>query len=160
MGKLMSRFVITVLGLVIAGLTFVYFMDGYNLYLVRSESMRPAINMGDLIINGPLDGPINGEVKPGTIVTYQYQKENITHRVQSIDGKTLVTKGDATEDPDPWSVVMSDVRGIYLFKIPYVGFVTTFVRTKIGWFLTIIIPAALLVGWLAKDIVKEALSDA
>ena len=122
--------------------------------------MKPAINMGDFIITGPLDGPINGEITPGTIVTYEYKKENITHRVQSIDDKTLVTKGDAVEDPDSWSVALSDVRGIYLFKIPYVGFATTFVRTKLGWFLTIIIPAALLVGWLAKDIVKEALSDA
>jgi signal peptidase len=122
--------------------------------------MKPAINMGDLIITGPLDGPINGEVKPGTIVTYEHEKKNITHRVQSMDGKTLVTKGDAAEDPDPWSVVLSDVSGVYLFKIPYVGYLTHFIHTKLGWFLTIIIPAALLVCWLAKDIVKEALSNA
>jgi len=160
MMKVLSRLVLTVLVLVLASLAFLYFSPDYNLYLVRSESMRPAINMGDLIITGPLDGPINGEVKPGMIVTYQYKKGNVTHRVLSIDGETLVTKGDATEDPDSWPVVLPDVRGIYLFKIPYVGFVTNFVRTKLGWFLMIIIPAALLVGWLAKDIVKEALSDA
>jgi len=158
--KILSRFVLTVLCLVIAGLAFLYFSPGHNLYLVRSESMRPAINMGDLIITGPLNGPLNGEIKPGTIVTYEYSKELITHRVQSIDGTTLVTKGDATEDPDPWSVTVSNVRGIYLFKIPYVGYTTSFIQTKLGWFLAIIIPAALLVCWLAKDIVKEALSDA
>jgi len=149
-----------VLGLVVAGLTFLYFSPGYDLRLVRSESMKPAINMGDLIITGPLNGPINGEIKPGTIVTYEYSKELITHRVQSIDGKTLVTKGDAVEDADSWSVTLSDVRGVYLFRIPYVGYVTSFVQTKLGWFLAIIIPGALLVGWLAKDIVKAALSDA
>ena len=149
-----------VLGLVVAGLTFLYFSPGYDLRLVRSESMKPAINMGDLIITGPLNGPINGEIKPGTIVTYEYSKELITHRVQSIDGKTLVTKGDAAEDADSWLVTLSDVRGVYLFRIPYVGYVTSFVQTKLGWFLAIIIPGALLVGWLAKDIVKAALSDA
>ncbi|GAI04745.1 unnamed protein product [marine sediment metagenome] len=149
-----------VLGLVVAGLTFLYFSPGYDLRLVRSESMKPAINMGDLIITGPLNGPINGEIKPGTIVTYEYSKELITHRVQSIDGKTLVTKGDAAEDADSWSVTLSDVRGVYLFRVPYVGYVTSFVQTKLGWFLAIIIPGALLVGWLAKDIVKAALSDA
>ncbi len=149
-----------VLGLVVAGLTFLYFSPGYDLRLLRSESMKPAINMGDLIITGPLNGPINGEIKPGTIVTYEYSGELVTHRVQSIDGKALVTKGDAAEDPDPWSVTLSDVRGIYLLKIPYVGYVTNFVQTKLGWFLMIIFPAVLLVGWLAKDIVKEALSDA
>ena len=148
------------LGLVVAGLTFLYFSPGYDLRLVRSESMRPAVNMGDLIITGPMNGPINGELKPGMIVTYEYSKELITHRVQSIDGITLVTKGDAVEDPDSWPVTVSDVRGIYLFKVPYVGYVTSFVQTKFGWFLAIIIPAALLVAWLVKDILKAAFSDA
>jgi signal peptidase len=158
--KVLSRIVLVVVCLILAGLGFLYFSPGYNLYMVRSESMKPAINMGDVIITGPMNGAINGEVKPGTIVTYEYSKELITHRVQSIDGTTLVTKGDAVEDADPWSVTVSDVRGIYLFKIPYVGYVTSFVQTKLGWFLAIIIPAALLVGWLAKDIVKEAFSNA
>ena len=158
--KILNRSALTVLGLVLAALVFVYVADGYDLYLVRSESMKPAINMGDMIITGPLNGPINGEVKPGTIIAYGYNKDLVTHRVESIDGTALVTKGDAVEDADPWPVTLSDVRGVYLFKIPYVGFVTHFIRTKLGWFLMIIIPAALLVGWLAKDIVKEALSDA
>ena len=158
--KVLSWSITIVLGLAIAGFAFVYFTPGYNLYLVRSESMKPSIEMGDLIITGPLDGPINGGVKPGTVVTYEYKKDLITHRVESIDGKTLVTKGDAVEDPDPWTVVMSDVRGVYLFKIPYVGFATNFTQTKLGWFLTIIVPGMLLVLWLTKDIVKEALSDA
>lgn len=160
MMKVLNHLVLTLLVLVLTGLAFLYFSPGYSLYLVRSESMKPAINMGDLIITGPLNGPINGEVKPETIITYGRGKELITHRVQSINGKALVTKGDAVEDPDPWSVTMSDVRGIYLFKIPYVGYLTNFVQTKLGWFLTIIIPTALLVCWLAKDIVQEALSDA
>jgi signal peptidase len=157
--KVMSWLSMIVLGLVLAGLAFIYFAPGYDLYLVRSESMEPAINMGDLIITGPLNGPINGEVKPGTVVTYEYQKELVTHRVQSIEGTALVTQGDAVEDPDPWSVTMSSVKGIYLFKVPYVGYVTSFVQTKLGWFLAIIVPAALLILWLAKDIVKEALSS-
>ncbi|MFC1976777.1 signal peptidase I [Chloroflexota bacterium] len=157
--KVLNRLVLVVLVLVLAGLAFLYFTPGYNLYLVRSGSMTPTIKVGDLIITGPMDGVMNGEVKPGTIITYEYRKELITHRVQSIDGKTLVTKGDATEDPDPWSVTVSAIRGVYLFKIPFVGYLTNFVQSKRGWFLTIIVPAMVLVGWLARDIVKEALSD-
>ncbi len=160
MVKILSRLVLTVLSLILAGLAFLYFSPGYNLYLVRSESMTPAVKMGDLIVTGPLNGPINGELKPGTIITYEHSKELITHRLQSIDGTALVTKGDAVEDADPWPVTVSSVKGIYLFKIPYVGYVTSFVQTKSGWFLTIIIPAALLVAWLVKDILKETFSDA
>jgi signal peptidase len=158
--KVLNWIIVSALVVVIMGFAFVYFMPGYNLYLVRSESMKPTINMGDLIITGPIKGLLNGEVKPGTIVTYEHNKELITHRLQSIDGEKLVTKGDAVEDPDPWSVTLSDVRGVYLFKIPYVGFATHFIQTKLGWFLTIIIPGSILILWLVKDIVKEAFSDA
>jgi hypothetical protein len=38
-----------------------------------------------------------------------------------------------------------------LFKIPFIGFMTGFIRTKLGWFLAILIPSALLVGFLIKD---------
>jgi signal peptidase len=122
--------------------------------------MRPAINMGDLIITGPVDGPLNGEVKEGRIITYSHDAELVTHRVQSVNHSSLVTKGDAVEDPDPWPVHISDVTGVYLFKIPCVGYFTSFVQTKIGWFLTIIIPATILVLWLVRDILKEAFSNA
>ena len=158
--KILSRFVLTALVLALAGFAFVHFIPGYDLYMDRSESMRPAINIGDLIISGPVGGAINGEIKPGTVVTYEYKNENISHRVLSVDSKALITKGDATEDPDPWPVDRTDVRGIYLFKIPYVGYAVNFIQTKVGWFLTIIIPGALLVLWLVKDIVKEAFSYA
>ena len=158
--KIACRIIIAILCLVLAGLAFIYFVPGYNLYLVRSESMTPTINMGDLIITGPSDGPIKGEIKPGTIITFEHRDELVTHRVKAIDGSALTTKGDAAEDIDPWAVSLSDIRGVYLFKIPSVGYVTNFVQTKTGWFLTIIIPGTLLTLWLVKDIVKEAFSEA
>jgi hypothetical protein len=77
-----------------------------------------------------------------------------------MEGSKLTTRGDAVEDPDPWDVTLSDVRGVYLFKIPSVGYLTNFIQTKTGWFITIIIPGALLTLWLVKDIVKEAFSEA
>ena len=139
--KIFSWLISAVLVLIVACLAFIYFSPGYSLLLVRSESMRPAINMGDLIVTVPVNGPVNGEVKPGTIVTYQHGKESFTHRVVSVDGETLVTKGDATEDPDPWAVTLSDVEGIYLFKIPYIGFVTSFkirpsITSAMSWFIS------------------------
>ncbi|MFH1032650.1 MAG: signal peptidase I [Chloroflexota bacterium] len=159
MKKVINWTITSVLGLVLLGLAVIYFMPGYNLYLVRSESMKPAINMGDLIITGPMGGPINGEIKPGTVVTYERNDELITHRVASVDGKTVVTQGDAVEDPDPWQVTLADVRGVYLFKIPYVGYGLRFIQTKSGWFISIIIPAVVLIGWLIWDILKETFKN-
>ena len=108
--KILIWFVSAVLVLIVAGLAFIKYTPGYSLLLVRSESMTPSVKMGDLIVTAPL----NGEVKPGTIITYERNEELITHRLLSTDGENLVTKGDATEDPDPWPVTLSDIKGIYL----------------------------------------------
>jgi len=133
----------------------VHFSPDYNMYLVRSESMKPAINMGDMVVIGPLDGPLGDGAKPGSIVTYLRGAELVTHRVLSVDGSTLLTKGDAVEDTDPWAVSLSDVRGVYLFRIPAMGYVSNFIRTKLGWLLVVIIPAAVLVAFLIRDIRKK-----
>ncbi|MBE9513237.1 MAG: signal peptidase I [Chloroflexi bacterium] len=155
MKKVLGWVVFTVLAVVIGGFVFVHFSPDYNMYLVRSESMKPAINMGDMVVIGPLDGPIRGEAKPGSIVTYLHGAELVTHRVLSVDGSTLLTKGDAVEDTDPWAVSLSDVRGVYLFKIPGMGYVSNFIRTKPGWLLVVVIPAAVLVAFLIRDIRKK-----
>jgi len=118
--------------------------------------MDPAIRTGDIILTGPAEGFLSREIAPGTIITYKRGKDLVTHRVESMDGDKLVTKGDALEEPDPWQVNVSDVIGTYLFKIPYIGYLPYFARTRLGWFLLILLPAAVLVGLLVKDIIKEA----
>lgn len=118
--------------------------------------MKPAINMGDMVLTGPVGGALNGEVKPGMIVTYEHGKGLVTHRVLSVDGDTLVTKGDAMEEADPHPVTLSRVGGVCLFRVPYIGYLSNFMHTRLGWFLVIIIPTMVLVGFLIKDIVKEA----
>ncbi len=141
--------------LIIAGFAFVYFSPDYNIYLVRSESMTPSINMGDMVVVGPLNNPLGKGVEAGSVVTYERGGELITHRVLSVDGEVLLTKGDAVEDPDAQPVKLSSVTGVYLFKIPYLGYVSSYIRTKVGWFLVIVIPAAVLVGFLIRSIRKE-----
>jgi signal peptidase I len=154
--KIFAWMVSIMLGLIVAALAFVFFSPDYSLYIVRSGSMEPAFNVGDVVIAGPLG---SGGIKPGVIVTYAIGKNLITHRVLSIDGNTLITKGDANENPDPIPVQFSQVKSLYLFRIPYIGYVAGFVRTRPGWLLTIILPSLILVGFIAKDIVKEALKD-
>ena len=147
-----------VLGVILVGLAYLYLSPDYNLFFVRSESMKPAVNIGDMIVTGPVDGLITDQLRPGMIITYEHGKEIITHRVQSIEGEHIITKGDATEEYDPWLVNIDEVRGISLFKIPYAGYLNGFIRTKLGWFIVIIIPAAVLVAFIIKEIYKEAMS--
>ena len=135
--RLVKRLIPAVLALVLGGFVFIHFSPDYDMYVVRSESMKPAINMGDIIISGPL----NREIRPDTIVTFKQNKALVTHRVIAIDSNILTTKGDAMEDTDPHPVTISQVAGIYLFKIPYIGYLSNFMQTRIGWFSVVIIPA-------------------
>ena len=155
--KILVWTVSTVLGLIVGAMALVFLSPDYHLYFVRSESMKPAISMGDVVIAGPV-GTVSS-IQPGAIITYKSGKNLITHRVLSVDGDTMVTKGDANEDPDPRPVQFSQIESRYLFRIPYVGYLASFVRTRPGWFMAIILPAAALVGLIVKDIIKEAVKN-
>ena len=157
--KTLSWVVSGLLVAVIGFFGFIYLSPNHNVYMVRSESMKPAIKLGDIIITGPMGGSLHGEIKPDTIITYERGKELITHRVVSIDGDVLVTRGDNTEEPDPWKVTMSDVQGVYMLKIPFVGYALSFIQSRVGWFVAIILPAAVLVGLMVKEIIKEAFRE-
>lgn len=145
------------LGLVIIGFVLLNFLPGYNMYVVQSGSMEPALAVGDMIVTGPVSGWLTGDVETGSIVTYNNGHKSVTHRVIAVDGEGLTTKGDASEDPDTFSVSLGDVEGILLFRVPHFGRVVDFIGTRQGWFLVIIIPASLLVFMLVREIVKEAL---
>lgn len=144
------------LATVIGFLIFIYLAPGYDLLLVRSQSMEPAINMGDMVVTGPVNGLLNGKLAPRKIITFQMGQKLVTHRLIEIKGETLITKGDALKHPDPDPVDISYVKGVVMFRIPYIGYVDSFVHSKKGWFITIIIPAFVLVLFIVKDIVKEA----
>ena len=153
--KVFSWLVSIILALVVAGFLFVYFSPDYDMRLVRSESMEPAINMGDVVVIGPPGGPLIGEIEEGSVVTYHRGQDLVTHRVLSVEGNTLLTKGDAVEDVDPWPVSRNDVRGVYMFKIPGIGYFQNFIRTRPGWVVLIIVPTGVLVALLIREIRKR-----
>jgi signal peptidase len=146
---------VAILVIIIAGLVFVHFSPNYNMYVVRSGSMEPVINVGDAVVIGPLDGPFGDGLQDGSVVTYRHGAELITHRVLSIEGDALVTKGDAVEDPDPWPVTRQDIRGVYLFRIPYIGYASSFIRTPLGRYVAILVPGAILVALLFREARKR-----
>jgi signal peptidase len=149
--KVIGWAVAAVLAVIVLFVAFIYISPDYDMYLVRSESMVPAINMGDLIITGPVPGKID----PGTVVTYVRGKDLVTHRVISIQDGKLTTKGDAVEDPDVAPVTMSQLKGVYLFRVPAMGFVANFLKTPLGWVLIVIIPVILLLAFIFWEIANE-----
>jgi len=152
--KVFTWLLAALLGLVVIALGLVHFLPGWDLYVVKSDSMTPTFAARDLVVTRPVE-----QVRVGDIVTFRRGNEVVTHRVFSIEGESLVMKGDANTTVDPQPVAFSHVDGGYLVKVPYAGYVTEFISTKRGWFLAIVLPAAILVLLLVREIIREALKD-
>ena len=143
-----------VMGLILAfaaGAGFLFLSPDYEAQVVRSESMKPSLNMGDVVIVGPVEG----QLKPGDIISYEQKGALIIHRVIEVKDGNIQTKGDANESADPWLVSISDVKGIFQFKVPYLGFLSSFVRTSVGWGVLVILPAVVLIGYFVRDMFKR-----
>lgn len=151
MKKAIGFFILGVIVAFAAGIAFVTLSPDYDAQVVRSESMKPTLQMGDVVITGP----VGEKVMPGKIVSFRRDGELITHRVVSVEGGIMQTQGDALEGPDPWQVPISDVEGVFLFKVPYMGFLTAFLRTPFGWGVLVILPAALLIGYFMRDMFRR-----
>jgi signal peptidase len=156
-GKFLKAMAVVILVALVSVLAFVYLDDDYSAYIVKSDSMQPTINSGDMVFIGRSNQPFTGDIAPGKIITFQRHGEMVTHRIESIAGDTIYTRGDALEDTDPWVVSrFYDIEGCYIFHIPYVGLISNFLKTRIGWFVCVILPATCLLGFIVRDIVREA----
>ena len=154
MMKIFIWIVSIILGLVVMALCLLHLMPSYHMYIVLSDSMKPAFAAGDLIVTAPASSVI----KDGSIVAFQQDGHIITHRVVAITADGVITRGDNNDVSDA-PALTSQIQGIYLLKIPHVGYASAFIHTRTGWFLVVILPAALLLGWIIKDIFREALQS-
>ena len=144
-----------VLTAVLIVLAFLFISPSYNTYVVRSESMTPAIDMGDMVVVGPPGGVFGHGVVPGTVVVYRVDDSVVTHRVQSVEGDYVTTKGDAVTDPDSQKVHTSQILGAVLLTIPKLGYVSSFVRTRTGWLVLIFIPTMIVLGLIIKELITH-----
>lgn len=96
---------------------------GYGVAVVLSGSMEPVLYIDDLVVIKATQ-----DIDRGDIVIYQSGSSLVIHRVLSIDGETVVTKGDAnnTED-DPINI--SDVKGKLVHTVRGAGTVTKVMRS-------------------------------
>ncbi len=153
--KTTTTIIAVLIGLFIIMMLFFKFAPGYGFYIVRTGSMVPAINPGDIVFTGPAD-----KIAPGTIITFDVSGETVTHRIVSISGDQILTKGDANKTADASPINKSAIKGTYLFRVPAIGYVTSLTGTKKGWFLLVILPSILLVMYLVKDKEKKMTSFA
>ncbi len=118
---------------------------GFGYAVVVSGSMEPNIHVNDVLI---FQAHRKEEYKPGDVVLYIRGEGTpdemlISHRITSIDGDTLVTKGDANMAEDP-PIAFTQVVGRVAIRIPYAGVAVRLMRTKIGLAAAILLVAGLI----------------
>ena len=99
---------------------------GFATSVVLSGSMEPELQVNDMIIVTAKDS-----YGVGDVVVYQSYGTLIVHRIISIDGEAVITRGDANQTPDP-AIKLSDIKGEVVASVPYVGLILSFIRSPLG----------------------------
>jgi signal peptidase I len=102
--------------------------------VVLSGSMEPALGTGDVSVVrtiAPLDA------RPGDVVTFRDPDDSerlITHRVRDmhVQGGAVVfrTRGDANTASERWQVASEQEIGRVVYRIPKLGWVLMYARSK------------------------------
>lgn len=97
----------------------------YKTLVVGSDSMKPYISKGDVVMISKTDEEDLKKIKKGDIIAFDNSSKIIIHRVYKLipkkDGMYFVTKGDNNNQADQGVVAHGDVVGKVLFRIPMVG---------------------------------------
>jgi len=114
-------------------LTFVYLFSGYFKYyavVVASESMKPSLNKGDLVV---IDQKSHNLDK-NDIIAYRKGSKIIIHRINKIekngDDINYYTKGDNNKKNDDLIVKADMILGKVKLRLPYVGYPTVWFNNK------------------------------
>lgn len=126
--------------------------QGYKALSVISGSMEPTIHTGDVIVIRPVASP--EEIAEGDIITFHTKEKQemlITHRVVGTVSvnqvpKAYVTKGDANESEDLSTVAFAQVIGRYQFRVPFLGYIASFIRKPLGIGLVVVLPGLVLIA--------------
>jgi len=135
----------------------------YNLYVVFSNSMNPTIQAGDLIFTKKTNDYQTGDIITFLPTSYTKPSESITHRIVSKKEEGGVnyytTKGEANPGSDPNPIPEDNIKGKYLFRIPFLGYPVGYAKTLPGLVIFIIIPAVVIIydeiHKLKREIIKR-----
>lgn len=137
---------------------------GHQMYFIKTGSMSPYLEPGDIIISKKYDGGELTAGEDGDVVTYRGEvkgnAELITHRVMKIDGDTVVTLGDANVDgngiPSPDAPITRDkIEAVMVYKTVVIDKIFYVVSTTWGFWLFVFTPIALLLVSEIVSLVKE-----
>lgn len=96
------------------------YIFGFRAYVITTDSMKPNLNIGDIII---IQKTKNDDLNVKDIVTYRISidTERITHRIVDKTNDIYITKGDNNKLEDKIIVKYENIEGKVIFKIPFIG---------------------------------------
>lgn len=107
----------------------------YQLYVDVTNSMVPNLNVNDIIV---VKRCCEKDIEVGDIVTFREKDSTITHRIVEVvsdNGKNKYkTKGDNNKSEDDRLITYEEIEGVFVHKIPYLGF---FITDKVSFILLI-----------------------
>ncbi len=106
---------------------------GIRVYKVGSGSMEPYLKVNDVIIIKSSD-----DYNLQDVVTYKNNDEYITHRIVSINGAEIITKGDANNTNDE-SITKDKIVGKLICKFHLYSFICYVLYKPITWILIFVI---------------------
>ncbi len=123
---------------------------GIRSYVVVTGSMTPALPIGSMVFTYP-----KATYNIGEIITFKRGNITITHRINDVKDGNYITKGDANSSTDTQIVSKSDIIGHDVAVVPFIGRLTGFIKTPIGFGLLLGIPTLLFVFFEAWQMKKE-----
>jgi signal peptidase len=128
----------------------------YHTYVVMSGSMTPAIPVGALVIDQPVQG---AQLRVGDVISFtppDHLHDTITHRIYAIKassrGMNLITKGDANNTADGWALPAAGTIWRVSFAIPWLGYIFGSTTMLSGHTLFVLLPAGALAGLLLYEL--------
>lgn len=123
---------------------------GIRSFVVETGSMVPRLPVKSLVFT-----QAQNEYVPGEIITFHRGEIDVTHRIISIQNGLYETKGDANQGADPERIARSKIIGEVVYDVPYIGYLTTFVKTIPGFLLLIGVPTLLFILFEGRTLKKE-----
>ena len=161
--QLLFRIFYTLFGVVVAALVVLLIASmvpvlGFQVRIVTSGSMEPAIQTGSMVVLHD-----TADYQDGDIITFfERGQEQLptTHRIvgsQLVAGQVeYLTKGDANDDIDARTVNPSVIVGEVVSIVPGMGYLLAFARTWYGALLLVGLPLVLFIIEEGQKIVRVA----
>ena len=149
-----SGLAVVILIMTAAALTLLAHRFDWRLDVVFSSSMEPELRVGGLVVTRPADAE---NIGVGDIITFYHplSGELTSHRVIGVEEGSSFhfrTKGDANGKGDSFVVPAQNVVGKVCFYLPYLGYVIQFLKTPLGFILTVCIPGLIITAMEVRNI--------